>query len=49
MDGKSELLGTKRRVKEIESTGASIDAHGKNKVTLILSTENKKPRKSSGY
>ena len=40
MDGKSELLGTKRWVKEIESNSASIDVHGKNKVTVILSTEN---------
>ena len=45
MDGKSELLGTKRRVKEIESTGASIDAHGKNKVTVILSTKKQKTEK----
>ena len=40
MDGKSELLGTKRRVKEIESNSASTDVHGKNKMTVILSTEN---------
>ena len=40
MDGKSVLWGTKRRVKEIESNSAPIDAHGKNKVTVILSTEN---------